>query len=217
MDMDPTLTAAATATLETSINTALNYDPATRLALQKLAGQSLAIEISQPKLSLCLLFDAEQVRVAHTTENPTTLLRGSLPALMQLAVGDNTTLADSGVEAFGSTALLTSVQQIARNLDIDWEEILCTWLGDVIGHQAAEQIRVRTRWTRNRLGSARRLLEEFLTEELRSTPTQVELNNFSQEVDQLRFGLDRAEARLRKLKQQLSARQQSPSQDSQTP
>ncbi|BFM18344.1 SCP2 sterol-binding domain-containing protein [Maricurvus nonylphenolicus] len=213
MDMDPTLTAAATATLETSINTALAYDPASRLALQQLAGQSLAIEVSQPKLQLCLLFDADQVRVVHTydhtDESPTTLLRGSLPALMQLAVGDNTTLADSGVEAFGSTALLTSVQQIARNLDIDWEEILCTWLGDVIGHQAAEQIRHRVSWTRNRLGSARRLLEEFLTEELRSTPTQVELNNFSQEVDQLRFGLDRAEARLRKLKQQLSAHHKS--------
>lgn len=213
MDIDPTLTAAATATLEASINTALGYDPASRLALQQLAGQSLAIEISQPKLQLCLLFDTDQVRVAHTSahldEGPTTLLRGSLPALLQLAIGDNTTLADSGVEAFGSTALLTSVQQIARNLDIDWEDMLCTWLGDVIGHQAAEQIRHRVGWTRNRLGSARRLLEEFLTEELRSTPTQVELNNFSQEVDKLRFGLDRAEARLRKLKQQLSAHHKS--------
>lgn len=204
--VDPTISAAATATLEAAINTALDYDPGSRVALQKLAGQSLAVEITQPAVSLCFSFDSDRVSISHLAENPTTRLRGSLAALANLALSETTTLADSGVEAFGSTALLTSVQQIARQLDIDWEEILCQWLGDVIGHQAAEQIRCRVNWTRDRLSSAGRLVEEFLTEELRGSPTKVELNNFSEQVDELRFGVDRVEARLRKIKQQLADR-----------
>lgn len=210
----PVLTAAATAALEAALNTALRYDPGTRLALQKLAGQALAIEVTRPvTLALCVSFHADHVSVSHNGEAATTRLRGSLAGLAGLALGEHTTLARSGVEALGSTALLTDVQHLLRQLDLDWEELLADLLGDAAAHPPARLLRSGLNWTRQRAGSGRRLLQEFLTEELQATPSRHELSLFNSAVDQLRLQLDRAEAHLHQLQRLAAARTPASSKD----
>ncbi len=199
--LDPTISAAATASLEAVINKALQYDPATRRRLQALAGKSLALEASEPRLVLCVHFDSDRVRIGSHIDNPTTCLRGSLSGLLQLATSERVNLADSQVEAWGNTALLADIKTIARDLDLDWEEAINDWLGDVLGHQLAEQLRCRMDWLKARGQSGKRLLGEFLTEELRAVPAAAELRTFSDQVDQLRLAADRLEARLQRLRQ----------------
>ncbi len=201
---DPTLIAAATAGLEATINTALQYDPATKLRLQALAGKSLAIEISELQQSLCIHFDEQQIRCNRDTEAPTTRLVGSLPGLINLALGEQVNLADSDVQAWGNTALLSDIKTIASDLDIDWEEAINAWMGDVLGHQLAEKIRLQMGWLKHRSQTGKRLISEFMTEELRAIPSASELKHFSADVDQLRLAADRAAARLQRLTQKLS-------------
>ncbi len=201
---DPTLIAAATAGLEASINTALQYDPATKLRLQTLAGKSLAIEITELQQTLCIHFDEQQIRCNRDAENPTTRLVGSLPGLLNLALGEQVNLADSDVQAWGNTALLSDIKTIASDLDIDWEEAINDWMGDVLGHQLAEKIRLQVGWIKQRGQTGKRLISEFMTEELRAIPSASELKHFSADVDHLRLAADRAAARLQRLKQKLS-------------
>ncbi len=202
--IDPTISAAATASLETAINHALRYDPATKLKLSRLAGKSLAIEVSQSALRLCVHFDEYGVRISQTCDNPTTRLVGSVRGLLSLAVGDRVNLAGSGVEAWGNSALLADVKHIASDLDLDWEEALNDVLGDLFGHPIAEIIRLKLGWVKARSSAGKRLLHEFLTEEFRAVPSEVELSQFNQAVDELRLAADRAEARLRRLTQRLN-------------
>lgn len=205
--LDPTITTASIAALEAMVNTALKYDPGSRLALEKLGGQVLAVESTVPEFELFIASGPEGLRVMGACgETVTTRLRGPLPALLQLAVADTTTLADSGVEVLGSTGLLTNLQRIAANLDIDWEEALSQLLGDVAGHQLAEHLRVRFRWLGGRLSSGQRLLSEYLTEELRSLPSKPDLEGFFSQVDELRLGADRLAARVAQLQQSLDQR-----------
>lgn len=202
--VDPTLSAAATVSLEAAINRALRYDPATRLRLQALAGKSLAIEVASPlaghKLPLCCHFEDHGVRISAHIDNPTTCLRGSLAGLLMLASSDQVNLAAAGVEAWGNTALLAEIKTIAAGLDLDWEEAINDWLGDVAGHQLAEQARRQFRWLKARSQSGKRLLSEFLTEELRAVPSAVELQHFSDQVDALRLASDRLLARFERLR-----------------
>lgn len=200
MAIDPTFSTAALAAAETAINQTLQYDPGTRLALATLEGQVLAIDISAPTLMLYLAFNGDGLHLLGNFEgNVTTRLRGKAVNLAALIHGNNTSLANSGVEVFGSTALLSKLQTIARNLDIDWEEPLTQLFGDLLGHQSAEYIRWRCSYIQARLKAGLRLGTEFLTEENRSLPARAELEFFYQQVDTLRISTDRAEAKLQAL------------------
>lgn len=201
---DPTLLAAATATLETLINKALQYDPATRRALRQHSGKSLAVEISELKTTLCFYL-GDEIMVTNHGDDATVRLQGSLPALIALAISDSTNLSDSNVIALGDTALLGEIKQLARNLDIDWEEAVNQWLGDVAGHQLAEGLRRQLGWVNERRKNTQRLLQEFLTEELRATPARAELEYFNSAVDQLYLKTDRLQARFEKLRHSLTS------------
>ena len=200
--LDPTLSTAALATLETAVNAALRYDPGTCLALGELEGQVLAIELSSPALTLYLAPHTKGIDIMGNFEGTiTTQLRGSVSALIALASKETSTFANSGVELSGDTALLVNIQTILSTLDIDWEEALSQILGDVVGHQMALSIRSSLAWLKGRSGTVSRLTGEYLTEELRCLPSNVELQGFYQDVDSLRFATDRLEARLEQIKQ----------------
>ncbi|MGH1374229.1 MAG: ubiquinone biosynthesis accessory factor UbiJ [Cellvibrionaceae bacterium] len=202
--IDPTISAAATASLEATINKALQYDPATKQKLHALAGKSLALEVTEFKLLLCVCFDADMVRLSSNGDGATTRLVGSLPGLINLAVGDRINLADSDVQAWGNTALLADVKIIASDLELDWEEAINDWLGDVLGHQIAEKLRLQFGWLKKRGQTGKRLLSEFITEELRAVPSEPELTFFSEQIDHLRLATDRIGARVDRLKQKLA-------------
>jgi ubiquinone biosynthesis protein UbiJ len=198
--MNLTLSTAALAGLEKLINSALRYDPGTRIALGKLSDQILAVTISSPALTIYLTPDDEGVRLMSQWEGEVhTHLYGSLPALIKLVSSERTSFTDSGVEVVGNTGLLVDLQRLLKNLDIDWEEALSEFLGDIVGHQSAEAIRSGVNYTRDRADELRRSTSEFLTEELQALVSKNELEDFYQQVDDLRLQLDRLEARARKL------------------
>lgn len=197
---------AALAVAEGVVNKALDYDPASRQALSKLSGRVMKISLAKPAMDIYLAPDAQGLRLLGYWEGePEVQLRGSLPALMELARNPQNNLKDSDVEVDGDTDLLMAMRDIMQSLDIDWEEALSQLLGDVAGHGGAQRLRDAGTWLQGRADTSRRLLGEFITEELRLLPARNELESFYRAVDQLRLDVDRAEARLRQLKpQQLS-------------
>ena len=57
------ITGAAIAACEKIINKALDYDPATRLALAKLEGKILAVKISVPPCKCFVFFQQDSLRL----------------------------------------------------------------------------------------------------------------------------------------------------------
>jgi len=193
------LTAALTAT-EKLINAALAYDPATRRRLARLAGRVLAVRISAPALDIYLMPEDEGLcLMANWQGEVDTEISGSLLALLQLANTEPHNLKYSGVSAMGDLHLLAELQQILKTLDIDWEEILSQFTGDIIGHQSAALLRAKFQFAARRAVSVQRLASDFITEEIKLLPSQPELEDFYQQVDELRLALDRASARVEKL------------------
>lgn len=194
------LNTAALAGLEKTINTALRYDPGTRIALGELEEQVLAVSVSTPAITIYLTPTTEGIRLmSHWEGEVHTRLRGSLPSLLKLARSERSSFADSDVEVIGNTGLLVDLQRLLKNLDIDWEDALSDLLGDILGHQSANIIRSGLGYSRDRASEAKRLLSEFLTEELRVLPAKNELEYFYREVDDLRLAADRLEARVQQL------------------
>ena len=195
--MTSTLTIAALAGAEKVINTALRYDPATRLGLTPLEGKILAVQITAPALTVFVMPMDDELRLMGNWDGDVdTRITGSLPALAQLAQTEIHNLKDSGVTVMGDLSLLADYQRLLKNLDIDWEDMLSQFTGDIIGHQTAQLIRTKFGWVKDRANSAQRLTKEFLTEELKTVPGKPELETFYRDVDELRLAVDRAAARV---------------------
>lgn len=198
---DPTLLSAVCSALERLVNTALVYDPASRQALAELEGRVLAVELSELKTTFYVVPRQDGLGIQSYYEGAVdTRLRGSTPALLALLKSSRLNLKDSGVEVFGSTGLLISLQEIALNLDLDWEEALSQVFGDILGPQGAAALRGLAGWIQGRQQSVEQRLSEYLTEELRASPSRPELEFFYQQVDGLRLTVDRLAARIDRLR-----------------
>ncbi len=200
--MDAMFTTAAFASAEKMINAALAYDPATRIALSKLAPQVLAIKLTTPEMCIYVAPAVDGIKLlGHYEGDITTQVQGSAPALITLLKSERVNLKDSGVQVIGSTTFLAELQQILKKIDIDWEEMLSQIFGDIIGHQGAELIRSKMNWAKDRASNITRLTSEFVTEELQTLPSKAEVAFFNQQVDEIRLGVDRVEARINQLLQ----------------
>lgn len=195
--MTNTFTIAALASAEKMLNAALRYDPATRIGLAQLEGKILAVQITAPALNVFVMPMDDELRLMGNWEGDVdTRITGSLLALAQLGQQEIHNLKDTGVTVMGDLSLLADYQRLLKNLDIDWEEMLSQFTGDIIGHQTAQMLRAKFSWAKDRATSAQRLTSEFLTEELKTLPGKPELEHFYQQVDDLRLAVDRAAARV---------------------
>ncbi|MDQ2075997.1 SCP2 domain-containing protein [Marinimicrobium sp. ABcell2] len=198
--MDATLITGALVATEQAINKALEYDPASRAALGKLNDHVLALTLEPLALTVYVAPGTEAVRLlSHFEGEPSVHVRGPLPALIRLATGHQGNLKATGAQVSGDSGVLLELRSVLQNLDLDWEEALSQLFGDVAGHGAAQGLRDAGLWLRDRGTSSRRLLSEFMTEELRVLPSRQELQDYYRAVDDVRFDLDRVEARMRHL------------------
>lgn len=183
--------------LEKLSDKVLTLDPGTRSALNKLAGNTLAVIVQDSSISFYVKFSHNRIELLDYFEgNATTTLTGSTHALITQLFTSNKNLYNSGVTIAGSTALLAELHELSHNIDIDWEEAISQYLGVLPAHGMAETLRSAYRWKQARKASVTRLLGEYLTEELGAVVGRREQQSFFSEVDNLRLSLDRFEARL---------------------
>lgn len=199
-----------TSQMENALNRALNYAPATRLRLKKLAGKSLGFDLRNPSVQLTLLIEKRGVRtLSHLDEAPDAVIAGPFFTVVRNIARDTSTgqwLA-SGIELQGDTDLIQQISTILAEQDFDIEEPLSELIGDVAAHQI-------TRATRGAFGflkkAGRTLLEEsgnLLGSDGKALIEREEADRFYNEVDDLRADYDRLEARWNRLEQRINARQ----------
>lgn len=200
---------ALVASLETVINHALQYDPATRqqiAAIEDVLLLEILLPSELPNLTVyCSGFDGGvrlQLDYEHTVSAH---LKGSPIALIMLLTQPNT-LAKSGVELIGSVGLLRQWQQSLQTLDIDWEEAINRvvsdqYFGDVIAPTVIQFLKRKLVWGREQHYEHARLLVEYLIEELHLIPSKPELQSFYRDVQELVQETERVAAYIAEFRQ----------------
>lgn len=198
----PTAATALCLALERAINKALQYDPATAERLKRQAGRSIALELSEPTIVLSITFTEDGVQASPLTNKTADChLSGTVSSLIELMSGPKTTLAGSDLTLTGQTGFLMELLEIAKSIDIDWEEALCQYLGDYAGHAVAELVRYKAGHVKRIANRSPRFLGDFITEELRAVPAEPELEAFYNTIDDLQDDVARIEARIKQLMQ----------------
>ncbi|MFS1525118.1 SCP2 domain-containing protein [Microbulbifer sp. 2304DJ12-6] len=205
---DPTFRAGFDVALEAAINTALQYDPATRARLQALDGRTLALDLTAPQIQCYLCIAGDQVYVRQQEDGGvTTRIGGSAISLVRLLKDPDATPAALGVSISGSSTLLAELQGIMRDLDIDWEAPLAQVLGDIPAHTIGTVLRGASSWLSVNLNRAPAAAAETISEEWQLTPPQAAFEAFVEDLAELSLATERLEARVCLLQVQFARRE----------
>lgn len=189
--------------IENIINHALHLDARSPSRLKKLQKKYLliSVQLKNKDKNFHLQFSESGLHFLETPgQTPEVIIKGPLRAFLNLAFNKNPqSAARLGLNFEGDLATLEAIQTLFLSLDIDWEELLSHWTGDIIAHQIGNFIGyAKTRKTEV-LQATTESLGAYLKESPQQLPAPSEINAFISDIDQLRSAVDRLEARVARL------------------
>lgn len=202
------LPVAITAAIELAINRYLALDPDATQRMQSMAGKVIGIELRDLNLHFYLLPAQDCLHVhGHFDGEPDTLLRGTSLAMARMSLSEHASdsLFAGDVQISGDVELGEQFRAVLDSIDIDWEEQLSKFTGDVIAHQVGNFVRGAVNWGKKTGDTLQQDVAEYLHEERRLLPVRDEVDEFISAVDEVQMGAERLQARVQRLQQQLQS------------
>jgi ubiquinone biosynthesis protein UbiJ len=188
--------------IETALNRYLALDPESPARLQGLEGKVITIQLEMLRLSFQLSIHENRIRVTAGDDLPADIkIRGTPLSLLTLALSrdkKNHFFTDA-VAIEGNAELGQQIIDLFDQLEIDWEEHLSQLVGDLPAHQFGRLARKFFAWGKDARESLTQNLNEYVHEEKPWFPPEAALEDFFNEVDELRLDIDRLEARVKRL------------------
>lgn len=184
------------ATLQTVISRYISLDKEIEHKLKPLRGKILEINIQKTPFHYGFLFTKDNIEIINADKIAAdAVISGDLFTFLKLfkssSLSNMSKLNITGDQAFSETAY-----HVLHDLDIDWEEILSHYTGDVVAHKVGQCVESFKKWFHRGAHSFKVSLTEYLQEELRYFPSSAEMNDFMDEVDELKHDVDRLSLRL---------------------
>ncbi len=185
--------------IEYLINRLINLDPYLSEYLRPLEHKTISIACNEfsDKILYCV-FDLNHIQLATSYAGEVNLaITGPLSGLLTLAIQKQKADMRSCKIIFSGDALMAqNLQNFLFKLEIDWEDLLAKYSGDVIAHQAVIICKQINNYKQYVGTSLEGMVTEYLQEESNLLPTAFEVNNFICSVDELRLATDRLQAHI---------------------
>jgi ubiquinone biosynthesis protein UbiJ len=180
--------------LQLILNKYLSLDPDLEYLLQPLANKAIAIRcIDYPEWQLyCTFTNQNLLFTSSLPQHVDVKVYSTFSGFIKFAVSKDKT--ELMIE--GNIHTAEEVLKFFSALNIDWEEELSKYSGDVIAHQAGTLIARFKQYTNDSRNSLEVMISEYLQEESGLLPTHFEVKEFIDAVDQLRLDIDRLNARI---------------------
>lgn len=186
--------------LESSINRYLALDPSVQASVDALEDRSVTLVLKEFPFPFHFRIENKRIKVLSELEVLADVsLSTSIPALLQMTLtneGDESVLG-SEIEMSGNMDVGRDFRNIFKNVDIDWEEILSKYTGDIIAHKLGNGYRQFSRWLGNTNQTIQKDITEYLQEESRQLPSTFEITDYINAVDDVRLAVERVEARFK--------------------
>ena len=196
-----------TSGIELAMNQLLKLDPDSQSRLRKLSGKSLEVVIKELPWPLLFSFSKQiDVRVGTAGVAGASSNTGPADCLIELNLATLPKLKDTSqltqliqqkqLNLIGDIYIAQTFSSLLKELDIDWEEQLSHYTGDVAAHQAFLSARTFLEKTKHQLEQSSAELGARLTQPDAIAVAAVEVEQFSQDVSDLRGATERLTARL---------------------
>lgn len=199
-----------TSGIEQAMNQLLKLDEDSQQRLKKLSGKSLQVTIRE--LPWPLLFNfSEQIDVGIVMANNEFETESAADCLIELNLETLPKLKDSSqltqliqqkqLNLVGDIYVAQSFSALLKDLDVDWEEQLSRYTGDVVAHQTFTSMRALFDTAKTQIEKGAIELGDFLTQGDAVAVKPSEMKAFSEDVTQLRSATERLSAKLDLLEQ----------------
>jgi ubiquinone biosynthesis protein UbiJ len=191
------------APIAASINAILRMDPNSMGRVAAMSGKCIAVELQGLNLQVFVKPTVNGILLDTSSDfPPTATLSGTLFGLLRMATtqADSSSLLFTGdVQIHGDIELGRQIKTLIQELDLDWEELLSHYIGDILAHQLGNGMRSFKAWEQHAIRALGQDLAEYLHEEAQLLPDHSEVTDFLNTVDHLRADLNRLEARVQRL------------------
>lgn len=190
--------------LEKLINHYLKLDTKSHTRLHNLENKQLLLELTDLGKTFYIAFQVDGIKIItqpSTEQEPDLIVRGRSLALWHLFQSNQNTfqLHLRNVKIIGDLHLAQDIKLFFHSIDIDWEEQLSHFTGDIVAHQFFRGLTTLGQWQRKMRENFKLNLTEYLQEEARYFPLPEEVETFMQEIDTLRDDTERLEAKIERL------------------
>jgi len=188
--------------METAVNRLLEFDPDTRARLAALAGRVICLEVRDAGAAPRRVYvapAADALRFARAPARVDVTISGSAATFARRVFARAGTPVAGELQISGDVELGQRFQQILQALDIDGEEMLARWFGDVPARQLGNIARASRAWVRHAGATLAQDVAEYLQEEAFVLAKRERIGAFLRAVDALRADVDRLERRMQRL------------------
>ena len=192
--------------LNRGIQAVLSVDPDTAAEFAKLDGKVFCINLTFPPTTVHLVVEPGGFSVApESARQADVTLEGSIFAFAKLSGKGATSqvVTDAQVKMHGDAEAGQALQKILAKFDFDWEELIAKLTGDTPARKIGNLVRNTIEWADRSAGLSQRNLADYLTEEKQVVVSQMALDRFAEEVNQLRADADRLASRVARLRQRI--------------
>jgi len=187
--------------VELALNASIKGSSTAHADLQRLAGKVIALELEGLPVKLWFLPQAERLTVAADYHGDADIEVRAPAASLIGAAFKRDDAPPRGMRISGDAETAQIFSRLLKNADLDWEELLSQYTGDMAAHQIGNAVRGFRRWSRDATERIGRDLAEYLQYESRDLPPRREVEAFLTGVDRVRDDAERLEARLKRVAQ----------------
>jgi len=155
--------------LEHMLNKYIQLDPSMSGQLEPFDGKVLAIQCRDPSLAVYLMFKESKIcLLAEYSGEADTTISGTALSLMKLGIYKDTdvfSLFTEEIDISGDTTLAESVKHLFDVMEIDWEEHISYYTGDVLAHSFGNAARDFCHWIKATKDTAEQNIGEYLQQQ----------------------------------------------------
>lgn len=187
-----------TAGIETFLNQLLKADTNAVDKIASLKGKVLQVNIAELPKPLYFIFSSQIDVLVKYDGRADCCMDIKLSSLSRLQDSSQFTalIKEGELDMRGDPMIASKFSIILKELDIDWEEHLSRYTGDVAAHKLLQTAKSSQAWLQKNMTIARHNVAEYLIEEIRLAPGALEIANFCDEVNELEQQCKQFEMRL---------------------
>lgn len=202
-----------TPAIEMIINQAIRLDSDAQLRLASLEGKIIKVTLTDINISFYIVIEDSLILVkAELDKQANAELTGSSSSFFNLALNEkgSDSIFKGEVHFAGEIGTAQNFQNFFNQLDIDWEEHLAKYTGDIVAHQLISGSKTVTSWLQKTVTSAQQNLSEYIRFEAKLSPASIELENFYDAIADLKSDSERLKQKVDRLSQILANREPKP-------
>jgi len=184
---------------ERIINYVIQNDPHIEKKISPLVGKSIRVEVKSPELFFSVTINKDSINITSIDSEqkdlaPDLLVSGELKDLISMLLSTGS-LIGGNISVKGDIQFAQDLNEALRSLNLNWSDILGPILGQAATSEIEKFFNVSRAWSLEFRDSLKRDIEGYLKEEKKVIPTNGDAQEFYDDVDRLKFKIDRIKAR----------------------